>query len=408
MRENMTTASGGQDEGPSPKILPIDEDWMRELLLRLLVTPSPTGRTDQIMQFLGETLNELGIPFELTRRGALLATLRGRRRAPARAIVVHSDTIGITVKRLKPNGRLQAVPIGTHSARFSEGARVTIFTDDPAVTWSGTVLPLKASGHAYGDEVDTQGVGWEHVEIRVDEHVRDAADLADLGIQVGDFVAHHALPEITRSGYVKSRHLDDKAGLAAAMAAFKAVQETGMELPVTSHLLVTIAEEVGHGASHGLHADVAEMVSIDSAVVAPVQEGTETGVTVAMQDMTGPFDFHLTRRLLALCAEHGIEHRRDVFQNYRSDVAAALEAGAEMRAALIGFGTDATHGHERTTMNAIRNIAELTTVYLQSELTFAEWDAHRRGDLADFPGDDQPAPQQPTVSAEPDPAEPDA
>jgi putative aminopeptidase FrvX len=126
-----------------------------------------------------------------------------------------------------------------------------------------------------------------------------------------------------------------------------------------------------------------------------------------MQDMTGPFDFHLTRRLLALCAEHGIEHRRDVFQNYRSDVAAALEAGAEMRAALIGFGTDATHGHERTTMNAIRNIAELTTVYLQSELTFAEWDAHRRGDLADFPGDDQPAAQQPTVSAEPDPAEPD-
>lgn len=383
----------------SPKVLPIDEEWAKDLLLKLLLTPSPTGRTDQIMQLLGETLSELRMDFELTRRGALLATLPGRRRSPSRAVVVHSDTIGMAVKRLKPNGRLQVVPIGTHSARFSEGARVTIFTDDPQVAYSGTVLPLKASGHAYNEEVDTQGVGWDHVEVRVDEPVHDAKDLADLGIQVGDFVAHHALPEITPSGYVKSRHLDDKAGVAAALAAFKAVRDAGVEVPVTAHLLITIAEEVGHGASHGLHADVAEMVSIDSAVVAPVQESIETGVTVAMQDMTGPFDFHLTRRLLALCAEHGLDYRRDVFHHYRSDVAAAIEAGAEMRAALVGFGTDATHGHERTTLSAIRAVAELTGLYLQSELTFADWDAKSRGHLADFPSEDQPAPTQTTVEA---------
>ncbi len=388
-----------------PKILPLDEDWTREVLLQLLRTPSPTGRTDQIMQLLGETLVDIGIPFELTRRGALVATLQGKRRSPARAIVVHSDTIGMAVRERKANGRLRVVPIGTHSARFSEGARVTIFTDDPLVHYSGTVLPLKASGHAYNDEVDTQGVGWQHVEVRVDEPVENAADLAALGIEVGDFIAHHALPEITRSGHVKSRHLDDKAGVAASLAAFKALNESGIELPITSHLLITVAEEVGQGASHGLHADVAEMVSIDSAVCAPVHESRETGVTIAMQDQTGPFDFHLTRKLIALCVEHGLEHRRDVFDHYRSDVAAAIEAGAEMRAALIGFGTDATHGHERTTLNAIRSVAELTTLYLQSELTFADWDKRRRGDLADFPHEDQPAPPQQTVEPDPE-AEP--
>ncbi|MGQ0847153.1 MAG: osmoprotectant NAGGN system M42 family peptidase [Sporichthyaceae bacterium] len=386
-----------------PKILAIDEEWAREVMLQLLRTPSPTGRTDQIMQQLGEIIAAIDIPFELTRRGALLATLPGRRRSPARAIVVHADTIGMAVRARKPNGRLRVVPIGTHSARFSEGARVTIFTDNPEVSYSGTILPLKASGHAYNDEVDTQGIGWEHVEIRVDEPVHSAEDLAALGIEVGDFVAHHALPEITPGGYVKSRHLDDKAGVAAALAAFKAIKEAEVELPMTSHLLITIAEEVGHGASHGLHADVAEMVSIDSAVVAPVHESRETGVTVAMQDMTGPFDYHLTRKLLTLCQQHGIEHRRDVFDHYRSDVAAAIEAGAETRAALIGFGTDATHGHERTTLDAIRSVAELTTLYLQSELTFEDWDRRRRGDLADFPSEDQPAPVQQTVStADPD------
>ncbi|HVE24520.1 MAG TPA: osmoprotectant NAGGN system M42 family peptidase [Sporichthya sp.] len=383
------------------KLLPIDEEWTRELLVRLLLIPSPTGRTDHIMQVLGETLAELRIPFELTRRGALLATLPGRRRSPSRAVVVHSDTIGMAVRRLQPNGRLAATPIGTHSARSSEGARVTIFTDDPLVTYSGTVLPLKASGHAYNDEIDTQGVGWDQVEIRVDEAVSSAEELAALGIQVGDFVAHHALPEITPSGFVKSRHLDDKAGVAAALAAFKAVVDAGVELPISAHLLITISEEVGQGASHGLHADVSEMVSIDSGVVAPVQEAVETGVTVAMQDMTGPFDFHLTRKLLALCAEHGIEHKRDIFRYYRSDVAAAIEAGAETRAALICFGTDATHGHERTTMHAIRSVAELTALYLQSDLTFADWDTKRRGSLAEFPSEDQPAAAQSTVEGGP-------
>ncbi len=33
---------------------------MRDILLRLLVTPSPTGRTDQIMQYLGEVLTDWG------------------------------------------------------------------------------------------------------------------------------------------------------------------------------------------------------------------------------------------------------------------------------------------------------------------------------------------------------------
>ncbi|MBW3659894.1 MAG: osmoprotectant NAGGN system M42 family peptidase, partial [Actinobacteria bacterium] len=329
------------------KKLDIDMDYLQRVMLDLLRIPSPTGRTDEIMQYVGEVLEDLGLPFALTRRGAMFAQLEGSRDVPERAVVVHTDTIGVMVHTIKPNGRLRVVPIGTHSARFSEGARVTVFTDG-AERYSGTILPLLASGHAYDVEVDTQGVGWDHVELRLDERVSTADDVRALGVNPGDFVALTALPEITPTGYVKSRHLDDKAGVAAALAAVKALREHDVELTVPARLLITISEEVGHGASHGLQTGVAEMVSIDSAVVAPVQHSTETGVTIAMQDLHGPFDYHLTRKLLRLAAEHGIEANRDVFTHYRSDVASALEAGAEMRAALIGFGTDATHGHERT------------------------------------------------------------
>ncbi|CAN5126109.1 osmoprotectant NAGGN system M42 family peptidase [soil metagenome] len=355
----------------SPKLLPIDMDYVTDVLVRLLECPSPSGRTDDVMRLLGNEIEDLGLRSQLTRRGSLVADLDGEQDSPDRAVLVHADTIGCMVKDRRGNGRLQVVPIGTFSARFAEGARVHVYTDDPDVTYTGTILPLKSSGHTYGDAVDTQPIGWDFVEVRVDEEVASVDDLVQLGIRVGDFVALDAQPVVTSSGFVKSRHLDDKAGVAAALGAFKAILDAGIAPPVSAHLLVTIAEEIGQGASHGLHADVAEMVSIDNAVIAPGQQSKETGVNVAMQDSTGPFDFHLTRKLLHLCDEMGITAQRDVFNFYRSDVAAAIESGAETRAALIGFGVDASHGHERTHLEGIRNVAELVAAYLQTPLLFS-------------------------------------
>ena len=380
------------------KLVPIDMAYVQDVLVRMMRTPSPTGRTDQIMQLIGEQLTELGLHFDLTRRGVIVAEYPGESgpAGPDRTIVVHGDTIGCMVRQLKENGRLAIVPVGTHSARFAEGARVTIFVDDlEQGFYTGTVLPLLASGHRYGDEVDTQGVSWEQIEVRVDEDVQNAADLADLGIHVGDFVALDATPEITASGYVKGRHLDDKAGVAAALGAFKALRDHDMSIPVNAHLLITISEEVGLGATHGVDEQVAELVSIDVAIVAPGQASTEHTVNIAMQDSSGPFDYHLARRLASLAEEHGIDHHRDVYGFYRSDTASALQAGAQTRAALIGFGIDASHGHERTHLDGIRRTAELVAVYLQTELTFPYWDASANGGLRDFPSRSvQPADEQ--------------
>ncbi|MBX3313247.1 MAG: osmoprotectant NAGGN system M42 family peptidase [Actinobacteria bacterium] len=394
MTTEPDTTVDGFDLLPDPADAPIDVDWMLDVLVRLLRTPSPSGRTDAVMQLVGELVDDIGLPFQLTRRGALIAELPGRSEAVDRACIVHADTIGAMVSRLKDNGRLEVIPIGTWSARFAEGCRVTVFPDDNRVTYTGTVLPLKASGHAFGDEVDTQGVGWDHVEVRIDEDVSDAAGLAALGIQVGDTVALVALPEITDTGFIVSRHLDGKAGVAAALAAAKAIVDGGIVPEHRANLIVTIAEEVGLGATHGLGPDVAEMVSIDNAVCAPGQHSIEDGVTIPMADLSGPFDYHLTRRLCHLCITHDIPHVRDTFRWYRSDVAAALEAGAETRAALIAFGLDASHGSERSTVASLTAVGDLLTRWLQTPLTFAQWDQTSAGPLKLFPSSAQPAPQE--------------
>lgn len=370
-----------------PELLAVDRSYMIDLLLRLLETPSPTGRTDDIMRLLGEEVETLGLPVRLTRRGVLHATLPGARADLKRVVVVHSDTIGCMVKDIKDNGRLQLVPLGTWASRFAEGARVQVFTDEPGVSFSGTILPLKSSGHAFAVEVDTQPSAWDNVEVRIDEAVTDADAVRALGVQVGDFVAVDAQPVITPSGYVNARHLDNKAGIAAAMAAFKAVIDAGREVPVTASLVCTVAEEVGLGATN-LGRDVAETLSIDAAVVAPGQHSREDTVNVAMHDQSGPFDYHLTRRMTAMCGHLGIPHTRDLFTYYRSDIAAALEAGAEMRAALIGFGTDASHGWERTHLDGLERVAQLVAGYLQVPFIFA-FDVEPVGTVEAFPDQEQ-------------------
>lgn len=362
--------------------LVVDTKYLTSTLLSLLEIPSPTGYTDRIVHWTGEELQRLGIPFELTRRGAIRADLKGRRSSPDRAVVAHLDTVGAMVVRIKPTGRLELAPIGNWASRFAEGARVTLFTDEGSLR--GTILPLKASGHAFGDDVDRQPHGWEYVELRLDEVVHTADDAARLGVHVGDYVAIESRAELTDAGFVVARHLDDNAGVAVVLAAAKAVAQSGVTLPVDCHLLFTISEEVGSGSSHILHGDVAEMVTIDNAPQAENQNASEFGVTIAMMDSAGPFDYHLTHKLIGLCERHAIPHRRDVFRYYRSDSASAVDAGNDLRTALACFGVDASHGHERTHLDSLRSLAELLGLYMLSEPTFQR-DAEQLAPLEGFP-----------------------
>src|SRR5690606_4381351 len=105
---------------------------MRRVLVEMLRIASPTGRTDHIMQFLGEQVEALGLTFELNRRGTMTIRLADGD-GPSRAVVVHADTIGCMVRSIEESGRLALVPVGTHSARFSEGARVTLYADAPGL-----------------------------------------------------------------------------------------------------------------------------------------------------------------------------------------------------------------------------------------------------------------------------------
>lgn len=361
--------------------LTIDTDYLVQVLGKLLRTPSPTGFTDNVVRLVTSELAAMGLDAELTRRGAIRAIRRGKDPRGARAIVSHVDTLGAQVKALKENGRLAIVPIGHWSSRFAEGARCTIFSEKG--TYRGSILPLKASGHTFNKEIDTQPVSWDNVEVRVDAYAKGLPELHKLGIEIGDIIAIDTETEFLENGYIVSRHLDDKAGVAIMLAAIRALQNEERETPVDVHFLFTIAEEVGVGASSILLPEVASLVAIDNGTTAPGQNSDEFGVTLAMADQTGPFDYHLCKKLARLCHDNDIRYQKDVFRYYRSDSASALESGADVRTGLITFGVDASHGYERIHLHALRSVAELVTAYVASPVKI-ERDFDQFSDLSGF------------------------
>jgi len=361
--------------------LKIDADYLQDQLKALLSIDSPTGYTDNAVRYCSRELERLGLKPALTRRGAIRAVSQGGKREGARAIVSHIDTLGAQVKAIKANGRLELVPIGHWSARFAEGARVTIYGYENILR--GTILPLKASGHTFNEEVDTQPTGWSFVELRIDAQTTSARETAALGVEIGDIVAIDPQPEFLDNGFINSRHLDDKAGVAIMLATIEAFERSGAVAPVDVHWLFTIAEEVGVGASSVIVPEVASLVAVDNGTSAPGQNSSEFGVTICMADQSGPFDYHLTKQLVELCRDNGIDYHKDVFRHYRSDSASALEAGHDIRTALVTFGIDASHGYERIHLDALCSVGELLTHYVTSPIEIAR-DTKEFSDVKSF------------------------
>jgi len=346
---------------------PIDLEYAKTFLLKLLNTPSPTGNTGVAMALLEAEFLDLGLPGKRTTKGALLVTLPGKKSNSQRAVTAHVDTLGGMVKEIKNNGRLLISNLGGYYPGSISGVYCTVETATGKKI-SGTVLLARQSVHIHSmSDVHDAAQKLHTLEVRLDERTRSRAETEALGIQVGDFISWDPRAEITGTGFIKSRHLDDKAGVAVILAAARAMTQQKITPPYTTHLYFSAYEEVGHGGAAGIPADVEEILTIDMGVVGDGQAGDEFSVSICAKDGGGPYDLKMRRQLVALAKVANIPHQVDVYVNYSSDGTAAWRAGHPARVALIGPGVDSSHAYERTHQEAILNTARLLLEYLRAE-----------------------------------------
>lgn len=346
-----------------------DIEFITEKLIELVNIPSVTGDTSEAIMWVKNEFEKLGIDglrTTITNKGGLLVGIRGKNTESERVLSAHVDTLGAMVAEVKPNGRLRLTAIGGVPWPSVEGEHVRVKTGEGKV-FTGTILVTKASSHVFGQDASKLERNADNMEVRLDEKVKSKEDTLALGIRPGDFVSFDPRAEVTPSGFIKSRHLDDKASVAALLGAAKFLADKNLVPAYTTHFFITNYEEVGHGASSGIPSQVREFIACDMGCVGDGLSGSEYTVSICAKDSSGPYDLELRRKLERLCEENNIPYVVDVFPYYGSDASAALRAGANIRAGLIGTGVDASHSHERTHKEGLLATARLIVAYLLSE-----------------------------------------
>ncbi|MCD1257480.1 M42 family metallopeptidase [Paenibacillus athensensis] len=342
-------------------MIAIDQAYVMEMLDLLLRTPSPTGYTHEIMRKLEEQLAQLGYVMAYTNKGCGVVTIPGADASRVVGISAHVDTLGAMVRSIKADGRLRMTPLGGYMMGSVENEYCRIHTRDGG-EYEGTILPTHPSVHVY-DDAREQKREEANMEVRIDESVRSKADAEALGIRVGDFISFDPRVRLLPNGYVKSRHLDDKAAVAAVLGLLAGLREAQAEPICTVKLFFSTYEEVGHGSAY-IPEDIQELLAVDMGALGDDLSGNEEGVSICAKDSSGPYDYGMTSQLIRLAEREGIRYAVDIYPRYGSDASAALRGGRDIRAALLGPGVHASHGMERTHIDAVMGTARLLAAYI--------------------------------------------
>ena len=328
-----------------------------KLFEQIMNIPSPTGYTNKITSFLEEYINELGYKTYKNKKGNLIVEVKGESSYTI-GLSAHVDTLGLMVRSIRGDGNLNFTKLGGPILATYDGEYCTVHTRDNK-KYSGTILSTSPSVHVYPD-ASSKSRDENNMYIRLDELVYNKKDTENLGISNGDFVSINPKFEITESGFVKTRFLDDKASAFILLEVLKYYQNKTPKQNLK--VIFTTFEEVGHGASN--IPDVDELLAIDMGCIGSDLSCTEEMVSICAKDSGGPYDYDMTTNLINLAKENNLKYAVDIYPFYSSDGTAALRAGNDIKCALIGAGIAASHGMERTHLNGIYNTYKLILAYI--------------------------------------------
>ncbi|MDU6276175.1 MAG: M42 family metallopeptidase [Staphylococcus haemolyticus] len=327
---------------------------------------SPSGNATEAINYVKNKVEALGYDTKTTNKGALIIEVQGENDEQQRCITAHVDTLGAMVKEIKEDGRLSISLIGGFTYNAIEGEYCEIQTDSGQV-YTGTICLHETSVHVYRNNHEIPRDG-EHMEIRIDEKATSDQETRDLGIEVGDFVSFDPRTEITSSGFIKSRHLDDKASVAMILELLEKLKQEETQLPHTTQFYISNNEEIGYGANASISDKIVEFIAFDMGALGDGQTSDEYTVSICAKDGSGPYHKELKSHLINLCKINDIPYKVDIYPYYSSDASAALKAGADIRHGLFGAGIESSHALERTHIESIDATQNLLYAYCLSPI----------------------------------------
>lgn len=336
-------------------------DYIIEKIKDLVNIPSPSGFTKEAIEYVKIEAQQLGFQTEYMYKGGLIITIPGESNNVL-GLSAHVDTLGAMVRSVTKEGMLNIMQVGSMTMESIEGAYCKIHTRE-GKTLDGTILSKSPSVHSYDNAKDLKR-DERNMEVRIDEVIKSKEDVLDLGIETGDFISYDPQFHYLENGFLKSRHLDDKASVGILLGLMKVLSKKKSLPKRTIKLVISNYEEVGIGASY-IPNDIHEFIAVDMGAIGDDLMGSEYKVSICAKDSGAPYDYQMTTKMIQLAKEKKIDYVIDVFPHYGSDASAALRGGNDMKAALIGPGIHASHGMERTHNRALKNTLDLLLAYIE-------------------------------------------
>lgn len=337
-------------------------DYIVEQTKKILNIDSPSGYTKEVADYVIKEYKKLGYNPISTIKGGILVEIGGKNSKDAVLLEAHIDTLGGIVTEIKSNGNLRISPIGGMNANNAEAENCRIITRFNGI-YEGTLQLDNASIHVNGD-YDKTTRKFPAMEVVIDENVHSKEDTVKLGIMAGDIVAFDARTIETKSGFLKSRFLDDKLSVGILLGYAKYLKDNNITPERKIYHHITVYEEVGHGGSASIPEGVTEVISVDMGCVGDGLSCTEYQVSICAKDSRGPYNYDVVTNLITAAKNNKIDFAVDVYPYYGSDADAALTSGYDIRHGLIGSGVYASHGYERTHKDGIKNTFKLLKAYL--------------------------------------------
>ena len=337
----------------------IQTDHIVAHLKTLVNIPSPTGYTKEVEDFLVKTARKHNISCTQTRKGAVLYKFETEGAESNVMFAAHVDTLGAMVSRVNRKS-INLSSIGGNPVVYLIGDYCKIHSFDGEV-YEGTILPKNPAAHV-NKGINELELKIENLEVRVDLPLRENRDSLQKHIEVGNFVSFDPKFHLV-NGFVKSRHLDDKASVAILLHVAELLKKEACKLKRNIYLFFNTTEETGQGIAGFPHID--DFVVVDMGVVGDGVAGDEFHVSICAKDSSGPYNYELTQKLMHIAKQEHIDYKSDIFPFYASDGSGALRAGTDTRVALIGPGVSASHGYERTHVDALLHTAKLIVSFIE-------------------------------------------
>ncbi len=337
-------------------------DYILGILKDILTIDSPSGYCQKVLDYCKKELDKLGYTYQQINNGNLEIYVDGEDDYTL-GIGAHIDTLGLMITSIKNDGTLTFTNIGGAILPTLDGEYCRIMTRENQI-YTGTILSNSPASHVYKDAKTVERT-IDTMHIRIDEKVFNKEDVLTLGIHNGDYVFYDPKTEIISSGYIKSRFLDDKLSVAIIFGVLKTIKEENIILKHPLVITFSTFEEIGHGCSY-INPRIDEFIAIDMGCVGSYLDGNEYAVSICAKDNSGPYHYDVTNKLIKLAKENQLNYVVDVFQYYSSDASAAMRGGANIKSGLIGAGVAASHGMERTHVEAMENTYKLLLAYIKS------------------------------------------